>query len=49
MVSLYDTHLTLERQRIGQYSDAIILQMDCHIYGARRASIRKFHPRKPQG
>jgi hypothetical protein len=49
MVYLYDTHLILECQRIGQYSDAIILQMDGHIYGVRRASIRKFHARKPQG
>jgi len=31
MVSPYDTRLTVECQRNGQYSGAIILPMDCHI------------------
>jgi hypothetical protein len=42
MISPYDTHLTLECQRNGQYSDVIILQMDCHICGAPRASFENF-------
>ena len=42
MVSPYGTHLTLECQRIGQYSNAIILPMDCHIYGRPELQFKNF-------